>query len=66
MILSKKKDKPNKIKLGLFDVEVVDEFKLLGIIIDNQLNFIKYVEYLKKTINQKLFAIKNIFLNTTH
>ena len=43
------------------NVEVVDEFKLLGITIDHNLFFIKYVDRLKSTVNQKLYSIKRLF-----
>jgi hypothetical protein len=42
-------------------VEVVNEFKLLGCTIDDDLTFAKHVNVLRKTVNRKLFAIKNIF-----
>ena len=42
-------------------VEVVHEFKLLGVTIDNKLNFKKHVENVKKTVNKKLFSFKNLF-----
>lgn len=61
MLISKDKIQPNYIVINGYGVEVVNEFKLLGVIIDNKLTFKKHVEYLQKTINQKLFAIKKIF-----
>ena len=42
-------------------VDVVDEFKLLGILIDHNLFFNKFVDRLKSTVNQKLYSIKRLF-----
>jgi hypothetical protein len=44
-----------------FEVEVVSEFRLLGIIIDDKLTFQSQVEALHKTVNKKVFALKRIF-----
>ena len=53
--------KPNYIMTGSNGVEVINHFKLLGCIIDDRLTFAKHVDILVKTVNQKLFTIKNIF-----
>ena len=42
-------------------VEVVSEFKLLGITIDEKLTFETHVKLLRTKVTQKLFAIKKIF-----
>jgi hypothetical protein len=42
-------------------VEVVNEFKLLGVILNSKLNFSNQVLNLKKAITKKLFIIKNMF-----
>jgi hypothetical protein len=52
---------PNEILIDNNQVEVVDSFKLLGITIDNKLNFLEYVGELKKNINKRLFSIKRLF-----
>ena len=39
-------------------VQVVEDFKLLGITLDNKLNFANHSSLLKKIINRKLFSIK--------
>jgi hypothetical protein len=50
------------IALELYNsVEVVDEFKLLGVTLDSRLNFSKHILNLKKSITKKLFIIKNMF-----
>ena len=43
-------------------VEVVNSFKLLGVILDNKLNFSEHCSNLKKMINRKMFNIKRLFL----
>ena len=42
-------------------IEVVSEFKLLGIVIDNKLSFSGYIKQLRATVFSKLFAIQKIF-----
>ena len=42
-------------------VEVVCEFKLLGIVIDQNLSFIAHVNDLKKRVNTRLYSIRKIF-----
>ena len=64
MIISNDVIKPNYIMIGSTGVEVVNHFKLLGCTIDDRLTFAKHVDILVKTINQKLFTIKNIFFFT--
>jgi hypothetical protein len=57
---------PPEIKILNFNVQVVDSFKLLGITIDNKLNFYKYNSELRSVINKKMFSIKRLFyLNTS-
>jgi len=52
---------PTEILIGDIAVQVVDKFKLLGVTIDNKLNFDKYSSDLRKSINFKLYSIKRIF-----
>lgn len=42
-------------------IEIVSEFKLLGIILDNKLSFSHHVRHLRCTINKKLYSIKTLF-----
>ena len=42
-------------------IDVVDKFKLLGVTLDNKLNFINFVTTLSSSVNSKLFAIKRLF-----
>ena len=53
--------RPSSLIIDGFNVEVVDEFKLLGITIDHNLLFNKYADRLKSTVNQKLYSIKKLF-----
>ncbi len=52
---------PKNVLLEGTSIEVVEEFKVLGIILDNKLSFINYISSLKKTVNRKLFSLKKIF-----
>lgn len=54
-------DLPNILVIENNAVEVVNEFKLLGITIDNRLNFKKHIENIKKLVNKKIFSFKNLF-----
>ena len=42
-------------------IEVVDKFKLLGVTIDNRLNFLQYVYELRNSINKRIHSIKRLF-----
>jgi hypothetical protein len=42
-------------------VSVVKEFKLLGVTLDNKLNFNKHIAIMCRQINSKLFSIKRLF-----
>ena len=53
--------RPNFLVIDGCYVDVVDEFKLLGILIDHNLFFNKFVDRLKSTVNQKLYSIKRLF-----
>jgi hypothetical protein len=41
-------------KQSIIKVEVVETFKLLGVILNNKINFIEHCSTLKKLINRKL------------
>ena len=63
MILSDQKlnNKPNVFKINAEEVEIVKEFKLLGVLIDQSLNFSAHINSLRSNVNKKLFSIKKIF-----
>ena len=44
---------------------MVQSFKLLGITIDNKLNFSEHISITKKIINRKIFSIKRLFYLST-
>ena len=52
---------PNEISIENCQVKVVDNFKLLGVTIDNKLNFDKYSRDLHLSVNKKLYSIKRLF-----
>ena len=52
---------PKSISISNICIEVVESFKLLGVTIDNKLNFSEYVHQVKTEIYKKLFSIKKIF-----
>ena len=53
--------RPSLLVIDGCNVEVVDEFKLLGITIDHNLIFNKYVERITSSVNQKMYSIKKLF-----
>jgi hypothetical protein len=52
---------PEFININCNEVKVVSEFKLLGIIIDNKLNFISNTTKIKRSINIRLYSIQKLF-----
>jgi hypothetical protein len=52
---------PEFIDIDGNQVKVVSEFKLLGIIIDNKLNFKSNTTKIKRSINIRLYAIQKLF-----
>ncbi|CAF0989180.1 unnamed protein product [Brachionus calyciflorus] len=52
---------PKQIFIENNNIEIVDCFKLLGVIIDNKMTFIKYVADLRKSINKRLYSIERLF-----
>jgi hypothetical protein len=42
-------------------IEIVSEFKLLGITIDNKMNFSPHVRLLRCAVNKKLYSIQKLF-----
>jgi len=56
---------PTSINIKGLSILVVNEFKLLGVVIDNKLTFTKYVATICTTVNKKLFSIKRLFYLST-
>ena len=66
MFISNKRIKPpTSLIIADNTVEVVDIFKLLGVTIDNKLNFLKHAANLRLAINKKLYSIKRLFFLST-
>ena len=62
MFLTKKRvNIPSMIVISSSEVEVVNKFKLLGVLIDSGLLFTEFVNNMKKMVNVKLYSIKKIF-----
>ncbi len=62
MIITKKRiRRPKFILVKDHRVEVVSSFKLLGVVIDDKLNFIEYSKTLKSNILKKLFSLKRLY-----
>jgi hypothetical protein len=60
-VTNKRLIKPKAIETNSIKIEIVDQFKLLGVTIDTKLKFTDHVYNVVKAINSKLFAIKRIF-----
>ena len=56
---------PSSIMIDGNDVKVVSSFRLLGVILDNKLNFNAHVSATCSLINRKLFSIKRLFYLAT-
>ena len=55
------KNNPDSITISCNQLEIVNDFKLLGIIISKNLDCSAHVSAIKKGINVRLFAIKKIY-----
>jgi hypothetical protein len=63
MFITRKRNQnlPNSILINGNNVEVVNSFKLLGITIDNKLDFGKYAGDIKLAVNKRMFSINKLF-----
>ena len=52
---------PERISFGSEHVEVVHSFKLLGVMIDEKLNFNDFIKTTKKSVNVKLYSFKKLY-----
>ena len=52
---------PDSISINGNSVKTVNEFKLLGIVIDNKLNFLANTGELRRSTNQRLYSIQKLF-----
>jgi len=62
MFISKKKgiELPRSIVIDGAEIQVVSSFKLLGITLDDKLNFVKHVSDIRLAINRNFFALKRL------
>ena len=61
-VTSKRIKAPKEIEITAgISVKVVEQFKLLGVTIDNKLNFETYALMIKKSVNRKLYSILNVY-----
>ena len=51
---------PTSIEIDSHEVAVTDSFKLLGVLIDNDLTFNQHIVNICKNVNMKLFSIKKL------
>jgi hypothetical protein len=62
MFITKKHIKlPKWVVFGDFKIEVVEHVKMLGVTLDNKLNFAKHISLVGQMINRKIFSIKRLF-----
>ena len=63
MVITNKKNIqiPDFIEAENNRIDVVDNFRILGLILDNKLTFLKHVGELKLTINKRLYSIERLF-----
>ena len=52
---------PNSLRIGSVDIEVVQSFRLLGVTIDNKLNFLLHAANIRRAVNIRLYSIKKLF-----
>ena len=62
MIITRKRiEIPKHILFNKIEIEVVDNFKLLGVTLDNKLTFSKYISITCGRVNSVMFSIKRLF-----
>jgi hypothetical protein len=66
MYTNKRVVKPKEFTFSSHKIEAVEQFKLLGAIIDNKLNFSQHRTNLRRTVFKKLYSIKRIFYLSFH
>jgi len=60
-VITKRVTAPVAIEIDGKQVQVVEKFKLLGVTIDNKLNFSDYASNLKNSVIKKIYSIKRLF-----
>ena len=61
IITNKRTNKIKSLKFGDNEIETTNKFKLLGVLIDDKLNFNDYINKQCLSINRKMHAIKKLF-----
>ena len=61
LITNKRVQMPEFLEFDNVKIRIVQEFKLLGVVIDNKLTFNKFVANQRALINKKLYSIKRLF-----
>jgi hypothetical protein len=61
IITNKRVSMPKSFDFEDISIDVVDNFKLLGVTIDNKLQFNKFVSLQCSQINKKMYSIKKLF-----
>jgi len=64
-VTNKRIKAPKDIQIGNSRIQVVDNFKLLGVTIDNQLKFDMFTSEIRNTIVKKMYSIKKLFYLST-
>ena len=64
-VTNKRVQLPNEIVVDGNVVKVIKSFKLLGVTLDNKLNFAEHCSNVKKLINRKIYSIKRLFYLAT-
>ena len=52
---------PTEIDCNNATIKVVSSFKLLGVTIDRNLNFLEHVHEVRKAVNKRLYSIQRLF-----
>ena len=60
-VTNKRTEKPKSVELNNCSIQVVDDFRLLGVTLDSKFSFVKHASLLVLSVNRKMFAIKRIF-----
>jgi hypothetical protein len=60
-ITNKRLVRPKEFTILNHSIEAVEQFKLLGVIIDNKLSFAQHVSKVRKDVFGKLYSIKRLF-----
>lgn len=60
-VTNKRIELPEILKIAGIEIEIVESFKLLGVLVDRNLNFQLFARSLRTSIYKRLFSIKRMF-----